>query len=74
MAVAGGLTVCSYVLHELTPVALDHSSGRDPIGRSSPKGCFMLVRPLRTPQAIARMEREHNWGLEERVRAKEVKM
>jgi hypothetical protein len=33
--VGGGLTICSYVLRELAPIALDHSSGRDPVGRSS---------------------------------------
>jgi hypothetical protein len=71
--VGGGLTVCSCVLCELTQVALDRSSGRDPIGRSSPKGCSRLARPPRMSQSIAGMEREQNWGLEGRVRAKEIK-
>jgi hypothetical protein len=35
-------------MRELTPMALDRSSERDSIGRSSPKGCSRLARPPRT--------------------------
>jgi hypothetical protein len=72
-AVGGGLTVCSYVLRELTPITLDRSSGRDPVGRSSTKGGSRLARPPRTSHATGGTKREYNWGLEERVRAKEIK-
>jgi hypothetical protein len=60
-------------MRELTPIALDHFSGRDPIGRSPPKGCSRSVRPPRMSQATAGMKRERNWGLEERIWAKEIK-
>jgi hypothetical protein len=56
--VGGGLTVCSYVLRELAPVALDRSSGRDHVGRSSPKGGSRLARAPRMSQATAGTERE----------------
>jgi hypothetical protein len=69
----GGLTVYSCIVHELTPIALDRFSGRDPIGRSSPKGCSRSVRPPRTSQTATGMKRERNWGLEERIRAKGTK-
>jgi hypothetical protein len=58
------------VMRELTPVALDCSFGRDPVGKSSPKGYCRSVRPPRTSHAAAGTKREHNWGLEERIRAK----
>jgi hypothetical protein len=32
-----------------------------------------LARPSRTSQAAAGTKREWNWGLEERIRAKEIK-
>jgi hypothetical protein len=57
-AVGGGLTVCSCVLCKLMPIALDRSSGRDPVGRSSRKGGSRLARPPRTSQATIGMERE----------------
>jgi hypothetical protein len=60
-------------VHELTLVTLDRSSGWDLIRRSLPKCCSRSARPPRTSQATAGMEREQNWGLEERVRAKEIK-
>jgi hypothetical protein len=53
----GGLTVYSCIVHELTPIALDHFSGRDPIGRSSPKGCSRSVRPPRTSQTTTGMKK-----------------
>jgi hypothetical protein len=52
---------------------MDRSSGRDPVGKSSPKGCSRLARPPRISQAAAGTKREWNWGLEERIRAKEIK-
>jgi hypothetical protein len=64
------LTAHFWVLSKLTPVALDRSSGSGPIGKSSPKGCSRLAWPPRTSQGTAGMEREHNWRLEERSRAK----
>jgi hypothetical protein len=47
-------------MRKLTSVALDRSFGRDPIGKSSPKGYSRSVRPPRTSQAAARMKREQN--------------
>jgi hypothetical protein len=71
--VGGGLTARFWVMRELTPVALDCSSGRDPVGKSSSKGCSRSARPPRMSQATAGMKRERNWGLEERIRVKEIK-
>jgi hypothetical protein len=71
--VGGGLTARFWVIRELTPVALDRSSGRDPVGRSSPKNCSRSTRLPRMSQAAVGTEREQNWHLEERVRAKEIK-
>jgi hypothetical protein len=72
--VAGGLTACYWVVCRLAPVALDRFFGRDPVGRSSSKGCSRSVRSPRTSQATAGMKRERNLGLKERIRAKEIKM
>jgi hypothetical protein len=58
---------------ELASIALDCFSGKDPIGRSSPKCCSRSARPARTSQVTVWMKREWNWGLEERIRAKEIK-
>jgi hypothetical protein len=66
----GSLTVGLCVLRDLAPVAFDRSSGREPVRKSSPKGCSRLARPPRTSQAAVEMKREHNWGLEKRIRAK----
>jgi hypothetical protein len=52
---------------------LDHSSGRDPIGRSSPKCSSRSARPPRSSQATVETKREQNWSLEERIRAKGIK-
>jgi hypothetical protein len=60
-------------MHKLVPVALDCFFGRDPVGRSLPKSCSKSATPLRTSQAATRMKREWNLGLEERIRAKEIK-
>jgi hypothetical protein len=67
------LTVSSYWCTKSHQFALDHSSGRDPVGRSSPKGCPRSARPPRTSQAIVGMKRGQNWRLKERTRAKEIK-
>jgi hypothetical protein len=72
-AMGGGLTARFKVMRELVPIALDRSSGRDPVGKSSSKGCSRPVRHSRTSQATAKTKREHNWKLEERIRAKEIK-
>jgi hypothetical protein len=42
----GGLTVCSCIAREPASVTLDRFSGRDPIRRSSPKGCSMSPKGL----------------------------
>jgi hypothetical protein len=68
-----GLTVYSCIVRELTPIALDHFSGRDPVRRNSPKGCSRLARPPRMSQTATGMKREWNWGLEERIRTKGIK-
>jgi hypothetical protein len=73
-AVGGGLTARFWVMHELTLVALDHSSERDPIGRSLHKGCSRSARPPRKSLATTGMKRESNWRLKERTRAKEIKI
>jgi hypothetical protein len=62
------------VVCRLAPVALDRFFGRDPVGRSSSKGCSRSARSPRTSQATAGMKRERNLGLKERIRAKEIKM
>jgi hypothetical protein len=72
--VGGGLTACFLVVRELVPVTLDRSSERDPIGKSSRKGCSRSARPPRMSQATTGTKREQNWGLEERIRAKEIKI
>jgi hypothetical protein len=71
--VGGGLTNRFWLMRELVPVVLDRSSGRDSVGKSSSKGCSILVRLTRTSQATVGTKRECNWGLEERIRAKEIK-
>jgi hypothetical protein len=73
IAPGGGLIVCSHIAREPMPIALDRFSGRDLIGRSSPKGCSRSERAPRTSQTTAGMKREHNLGLEERIKAKEMK-
>jgi hypothetical protein len=45
------------VICKLAPVALDRSSGRDPVGKSSLKGSSRSARPPRTSQAITGMKR-----------------
>jgi hypothetical protein len=40
----GSLTVDICVVCELASITLDHSSERDPVGRSSPKGCSRSAR------------------------------
>jgi hypothetical protein len=69
----GGLTVGVCAVRELTPIALDRFSRRDPVRRSSPKSYSRSVRSPRMSQVTTRTKREQNWGLEERVRAKEIK-
>jgi hypothetical protein len=54
----GGLTIGACVLHDLVSVSLDHFSRRDPIGRSSLKGCSRPARPPRSSQAAAETKRE----------------
>jgi hypothetical protein len=50
-AVGGSLTARFWVMHELTSVALDCSSERDPVGKSSFKSCSKSARPPKTSQA-----------------------
>jgi hypothetical protein len=69
----GGLTVDACVLCDLMPIALDRSCGRDPVGRSSPKGCSRPTRPPRMSQAAAGMKREQTEGLERGIRVKGIK-
>jgi hypothetical protein len=68
------MTAHFWVMHELTLVALHHSSGRDPIGKSLPKCCSRSTRSPRTSQAAVETKKERNWGLEERIKAKEIKI
>jgi hypothetical protein len=66
----GGLTIGLYFLCDLTLAALDCSSERCPIRKSSSKGYSRSARPPRTSQATAGTKREKNWGLEKRIRVK----
>jgi hypothetical protein len=59
-------------MHELTPVALDRYSRRDPIGKSSPKDFSRSARPPKMSQVTTKMKREQNWRLEKRIMAKEI--
>jgi hypothetical protein len=63
----GGLTVCSCIAREPALISLDRFSGKDLVGKSSSNGCSRSARPPRTSQATA-------GTLEERIRAKEIKM
>jgi hypothetical protein len=71
--VGGGLTARFWVVRKLMPVTLDCSSGRDHVGKSSPKGCSRSAKPPRTSQVATGTKREHNCSLEEIIRAKEIK-
>jgi hypothetical protein len=63
---AGGLIARYWVVRELAPIRLGSLFREGPHQKK-------LARPCRTSQAAAGAKREHNWGLEERIRTKEIK-
>jgi hypothetical protein len=58
--VGDGLTVGACVLRDPALIALDRSSVRDPVERSSSKGCSRSAKPPRTSQAATGTKREQN--------------